>query len=192
MAESNVGIANEALSLLGSSRKLESLDQDHPNARTLNAAFDRTRRSLIRRYEWAFAKARASIAADPDQTVWGEHNRYSLPGDFLRLTRDNETGFSVDWKIEGQFIVTDDDAPLEIIYIADVEDPNAQDALFREAFANRLAFVTCKEITGSTDLHRVLNKDYDDVIAEAKLANAIEKPAQSLDAEDDSWLLARH
>jgi hypothetical protein len=189
---SNVSIANEALQLLGSSRKLESLTQDHPNARTMNAAFERTRQSLIRRYEWSFAKKRASIAADGDQTVWGEHNRYSIPNDYLRLTRNNETGFSVDWQIEGGFIVTDDDSPLEVIYIADIDDPNAQDSLFREAFANRLAFVTCKEITGSTDLHRVLNGDFKDVIAEAKQTNAIEKPAQGQNEEDDTWLLARH
>lgn len=192
MSTSDVDIANEALQLLGQPRRLESLTQDHPNARTMNAAFVRTRQSLLRRYEWSFAKMRASVAADPDQTVWGEHNRYTLPNAFLRLSRDNETGFSVDWKIEGAFIVTDDDSPLEFIYIADMTDANAFDALFREAFANRLAFVTCKEITGSTDLHRVINKDYDDVIGEAKLANAIEKPAQKLDDEDDSWLLARH
>jgi hypothetical protein len=192
MSDSNVAIANEALQLLGSSRKLESLSQDHPNARTLTAAFDRTRRSLIRRYEWGFAKKRASIAADGEQTTTGEHNRYGLPNDYLRLTRDNETGFSVDWKIEGQFIVSDDDAPLEIIYIADIDDPNAFDSLFREAFANRLAFVCCKEITGSTTLHDSLNNDFKTILADAKLANAIEKPAADLDAEDDSWLRARH
>lgn len=191
MAVSNVSIANRALQLLGSSRRLESLTQDHPNARSLNLAYDSTRQALLRRYEWGFAIRRASIAADGDQTEWGEHNRYSLPNDFLRLSRDDELGFSKDWKIEDTFIITDDDSPLEIRYIVDVTDPNSFDSLFREAFENRLAYVTCKEITGSTDLHRELNANFKEIIAEAKLVQAIEKPAQALDDEDDTWLRAR-
>jgi hypothetical protein len=189
VATSDVAIANRALQLLGSSRKLESLTQDHPNARSMNAAFEPTRRSLIRRYEWGFAISRDSIAADGDQTEWGGHNRYSLPNDFLRLTRDKERQRASDWRIEGLFIVTDDASPLDIKYIADITDPNAFDSLFHEAFANRLAFVTCKEITGSTDLHKTLNKDYDDVIAEARMVQAIEKPAQEL--PEDDWIAAR-
>jgi hypothetical protein len=128
---------------------------------------------LLRRYTWGFSIRRASIAADGTQTVWGSHNRYSLPNDFLRLTRDNETGQAVDWRIEGgdegdgSFIISDDDSPLEIRYVARVEDPNAFDSLFVEAFASWLAHDACKEITGSTDLKRNLKQDLDDAIADA-------------------------
>ena len=38
MAVSEVSIANAALQKLGSPSRLESLTQDHPNARTMNAA----------------------------------------------------------------------------------------------------------------------------------------------------------
>jgi hypothetical protein len=189
VATSDVAIANRALQLLGSSRKLESLTQDHPNARSLNAAYEPTRRSLLRRYDWSFAISRVSIASDAAQTTWGKHNRFSLPNNFLRLIRDPERACAPDWRIEGLFIVTDDDSPLEIRYVADVTDPNSFDSLFHEAFANRLAFVTCKEITGSTDLHKTLNEDFKEVMGEARLVQSIEKPAQ--EAPEDTWVSAR-
>lgn len=196
MAISETSIANAALQLLGESRRIESLTQDHPNARSMNAAYERTRKSLLRRYDWGFATRRASIAADGDQTTWGGHNRYSIPNDYLRLIRDDEFGIELDWKIEagaegeGLFIVTDDGSPLEIRYIADVIDPTSFDALFREAFENRLAAVCCKQVTGSSDLKDRLEEDFKTIIAEAKLVNAIaDKPAQEF--PEDSWLAAR-
>jgi len=189
MAVSEVSIANAALQKLGSPTRLESLSQDHPNARTMNAAFARVRDTELRRYTWGFAIARASIAADGDQTEWGEHNRYSLPNDFLRLLRDDETGQQTDWRQEGLFVVSDDDSPLEIRYIAQITDPNSMDSLFREAFACKLAHDTCKEVTGSTDLKDSLKADYKEAIAEAKRVGAVEKPAEEF--PEDSWVNAR-
>jgi hypothetical protein len=195
MATSEVSIANAALSKLGSSRKLESLTQDHPNARTMNASFKRIRDALLRSYTWGFSIRRASIAADGTQTIWGKHNRYSLPNDFLRLTRDKETGQAADWRIEGgaegagSFIISDDGSPLNIRYVAKVEDPNAFDSLFLEAFACWLAHDACKEVTGSTDLKRDLKQNLDDAIDDATRVGAIEKPAE--ETPTDSWVNAR-
>lgn len=189
MAVSKVLIANVALQKLGSPTRLESLTQNHPNARTMNAAYNTIRDAEIRRYDWGFAIKRVSIAADPDQTEWGQWNRFSLPGDYIRLIRDDETGKSVDWRIEGQFIVTADAAPLSIRYLARIEDPNFYDSLFIEALAAKLAYQTCKEITGSTNQQAICKDDYDFAIAEAKRTGAIEKPAQ--DAPEDDWVNVR-
>jgi len=196
MATSNTAIANAALQLLGESRSLESLTQDHPNARRMTSAFERTRRSLLRTYDWGFATRRASIAADGDQTEWGGLNRYSLPNDFLRLIRDDESGFAVDWQIEGgdegegTFIVTTSGSPLEIKYIADVLDPNSFDVSFREAFENRLAFVTCKQVTGSNDFQDRLREDFKVIVAQARQIGAIaDRPAREF--PEDSWLSVR-
>ncbi len=188
MTVSDVSIANRALQKLGAKR-ISSLTQDHPNARSMNAAFERVRRAELRRYPWSFAISRASIAADGDDSLWGDWNRYSLPNDFIRLIRDDETGSHVDWKIEGLYILTADASPLEIRYIADVEDPNTFDALFVEVFASRLAMECCKEISDSTVDKESLKDDYKAEIAEAKKVGAIEKEAQEF--PEDEWLSAR-
>lgn len=185
---SKVEIANGALQKLGAKR-IESLTQDHPNARSMAAAYDGVRKAMLRRYNWSFAIKRESIAADGDGPTWGDWNRYSLPNDFLRLIRDDETGFATDWKIEGLYILSADASPLEIRYVADIDDPNYYDALFAEAMSTKLALETCEEITQSTSKKAGLQKDYDECIAEAKREGAIEKAAQ--DFPEDEWLSAR-
>jgi hypothetical protein len=189
VATSKVAIANGALQRLGVAKRLESLTQDHPNARSLNSAFEPTRDALLRKYPWSFAIARASIAADADGPEWGDWDRYTKPNDFLRLLRDNESGQSVDWKLEGDYILSADSSPLEIRYIARVEDPNKYDSTFIEALECALAAKCCKEITGSNDLRDRIVSDYDDAIAEARSNNAFEKDSE--DAPEDEWLSAR-
>lgn len=188
MALSKVAIANGALQRLGAKR-IESLDQDHPNARSMNAAFERVLKAEMRRYAWSFAIKRDSIAADSDGPTWGDWNRYSLPNDFLRLIRDDETGQAVDWKVEGIYILSATDSPLEIRYLAYIEDPNFYDSLFVEAVECKLAFVTCQEITQSTSKKESLKDDYGTAIAEAKRIGSIEKEAQTF--PEDEWVNAR-
>lgn len=188
MATSKVAIANLALQKLGAAR-ISALDQDASNARSMNAAYDLMRDAELRRYRWGFAIKRDSIAADAADTVWGDWKRYSLPNDFLALIRDDETGQAPDWRIEGLYIVTADASPLQIRYVARIDDPNYYDALFIESFACRLALQTCEEITGSTSKKAKIQEDYDFAIAEAKRMGAIEKPAQEF--PEDDWVNAR-
>ena len=189
MAVSKVQIANRALQKLGAKR-ISSLEQDHPNARSMNAAFELVRDTELRRYAWSFAIKRDSIAADGDDSLWGNWNRYSLPNDFIRLIRDDESGSHVDWKIEGLYILSKDASPLEIRYIARIEDPNYYDALFIEAFAGRLASQCYTEIKDSSTTDKESVKDdYKADIAEAKRVGAIEKEAQEF--PEDEWLAAR-
>jgi len=190
VAISNVSLANRALQILGVSTGLESLTQDHPNARSMNRALEPRRRALIRKHRWGFAISRASVAADGDQTLFGSLNRYSLPNDFLRLLRDVDApDYRKDWKREGQFIITADGSPLEFRYIADIADPTQWDSLFYEALAHDMAHETCKEITGSTSQKAAIKDDLATVLAEAKQAGSYEEDPQ--EPLDDDYLLAR-
>jgi len=188
MPASAVGIANRALQKLGS-RRISALTQDHPNARSMNAAYERVRDAELRRYDWSFAIKRASVAADAADPVWGDWYRYSLPNDFIGLIRDDETNIGVDWKIEGLYILSKDASPLEFRYVARITDPNFYDALFIESFACRLALECVKEIADSASDKESLKDDYDKSIAEAKRRGAIEKGSQEF--PEDTWITAR-
>lgn len=188
MALSNVAIANRALQKLGAKR-IESLTENSPNARSINAAFAQVRDMELRRYDWNFAIKRASIAADGSDSTWGNWNRYSLPNDFLRLIRDNETGIEVDWKIEGIYILSADASPLQIRYIARIEDPNYYDPLFVAMFAGRLAMEVAIEISGGTSKKDSVAADYKTDLEEAKKLGAFEKAAQEFN--EDEWIAAR-
>lgn len=189
MAISTVQLANRALQKLGAKR-IESLAQDHPNARTMNAAFDLVRDQELRRNTWSFAIKRGSIAADGGAPTWGDYNQYSLPNDFIRLLRDDETGQAVDWKVEGLFIVTKDAAPLGIRYVARIEDPNFWDSLFIDAFTAKLALETCQEVTQSTSKQNALAAAYSQALKDALRIGAVEKAP--VEAPEDAWLTARY
>lgn len=168
MPLSNLEVANYALQKLGAKR-VESFDQDHPNARSISAVFDLVRRAELRKHIWNFAVRRATLAADTAQTDWGSHNRFRLPTGYLRLIFDDETGEHVDWTVEsdaadGKFIITDDDAPLYIKYIHDVDTPALYDDLFVEAIACKMAYEMCREITGSSEQKAQLYRDYNDAL----------------------------
>jgi hypothetical protein len=190
MASSTVSIANRALQKLGAKR-ISSLTQDHPNARSMNAAFEQVRNAELRRYVWSFAIKRASIAADAtDETILNTWKRYSLPNDFIRLIRDDESGFHVDWKIEGLYILSSTASPLKIKYVAKIEDPAYYDPLFIEALAAKLALECAVEIKDAsvTDFSKI-EDSYKTAISEARMLGAIEKPAEEF--PEDSWLAAR-
>jgi len=191
MAVSTVSLANRALQILGSSNVIESLSEDSANARSMNRALEPRRRALLRKYRWGFAIQRKAQAADSTQTTFGSLNRYALPNDYIKLLRDVDMPDSrKDWKIEGGFIITEDGAPLYFRYIADMTDPTTWDALFYEALAHDIAHETCNEITGSDAKKAQIKDDLKDIIAEAKLAGAIEQdPNETL---DDDWILAMY
>lgn len=190
MAVSNVSLANRAIQILGSTNTIESLTEDSANARTMNRVLEPRRRALLRKFRWGFAIKRKSQAADGDQTVFGELNKYALPSDFIRLLRDvDHPDYRKDWRIEGRFIVTDEASPLEFRYIADITDPTLWDALFFEALAHDLAHETCKEVTGSTGAKQDIKDDLKRILADAKQAGSYEE--DPIEALEDDWLLAR-
>lgn len=187
---SNVEIANRALQKLGAKRII-SLADDSVNARSCNVALEPVKLALLRAHNWNFAIKRAELAADATPPSFGPQNSFTLPSDFLRLLPpDPWSNFdSLDWKIEERKIFTNDTAPLQIRYVANVTDPNQMDALFREALSANLAFEICEEITQSNTKKADLRMDSKDIINLAKRANAIEVPAVA--AYDDSWVTVR-
>lgn len=194
MATSKVAIANRALQLIGAKR-IESFSENSPNARSISTAYDAVRDAELRRHHWNFSIRRAQIAQDPVQSVWGGWNRFALPNDFLLLIRDDESGVAVDWKIEngganaGNFILTADGPPLNIRYVASIDDPNVYDSAFREALSAALALAIVQEITQSASKRDNCEQAYTYAIEEAKRIGSIEGAAQEF--PEDDWILAQ-
>jgi hypothetical protein len=188
---SEVSICNRALQKLGASR-ITSLTEDSPNARSCNNAYETVRDAELAAHPWSFARRRTSLAADSDTPEFGYEYQYTLPADYLRLLPSNDS--HVDWQIESKsdgslVILTDYGAPLEIIYIARVEDPNLFHATFIESLACRLALEMCEEITQSNQKAEKMERQYTLAIREARRANAFERISDEL--PEDDWLAAR-
>lgn len=204
---SRVDIANRALFKLGE-RRITSLAEEGNAPETLNDMFDIVRDAEIEAHPWNFSKVRAQLSADPTAPAFGYSYRYRLPADFIRLIQFGEFGVYYDdasiagarfrpsgaagapYDIEGDFIVTNHAAPLNIIYGARIEDTTIYPPTFIEALASRLAYEGCQAITDSNALQDRIEVGYGRALRTARNTNAIVRPPQPLPAET-SWTRAR-
>lgn len=188
---SDVEIANRALQTLGA-KTITALSDDSRNARSVNACFIPLRQKELRIHTWNFAVERVVLAASATAPTFERATAYPLPSDFLRLLAPDPEGNynNRDWQIEGRSIITDDTGALNLRYIKDVTDPNLMDPLFREALAMSIAYNLAEPITQSNTKKKDAYALYNDVIAEAKKVNAIERIA--LEAPEDTWVTVRN
>lgn len=191
MATDAVTISNRALQKLGAAR-ITSLSDNSRNARSCNACYDSIRKATLRNHPWNFAIKRAILAADSSAPVFGRARSFQQPADFLRILPPypEDDINSLDWIIEGQQIYTDDVAPLNIRYIADITDPSLFDSLFSEALSSNMALEMCEELTQSNSKKADISREADRNIAEAKKVNALEKVVAMV--PDDFYITVRN
>lgn len=204
---SSVEIANRALQMLGAKR-ISLFTDGTNNARAVQTCYDPLRLAELRKHRWSFAIQRFSLAASANAPLFGRQNAYLLPAGFVRLIDpDPDWNYAgvvggnivgnntqaidsfVDYAIEGGYLLTDINAPLNVRCVMNVEDCNLMDPLFREALAARMAMEMCEEITQSNTKKAACKDSYKDAIADAKKANGIELPPQQ--APLDTYITAR-
>ena len=183
MATTFVEIANRALTYLGA-EPITSLTDDTKEARSVNRLYEQTRDQLWRDHAWNFAIKRIKLAANTTAPVYEYTNAYDFPDNCLRIIEVDTTSA---WVVEGRQIVSDAGAPLSIVYIERVSDPNLFDAKFVEAYALRLAADVAYDITASQTVAANAETKYATVIKEARLIDGQE----SLSASETSWLESR-
>lgn len=194
MAISTVSICNTALDLLKAD-PITALADDSASGRWCARNYERVRDAVLRAYPWNCAMARASLAALSTAPAWGYANQFQLPEGpeppyCLRiLSIDGEVDYGLTYKIEGRKILTDEAAPLSILYIARVEDPALFDALLADAIAARLAFDAAYPLTGSASLAEAMGRAYGEKLAEARQVDAQEGSPDSFVTGD--WLESR-
>jgi hypothetical protein len=182
---SSVDICNLGLSRLGS-KPITTLLEDSPAGRACNRIYERVKNAELRAYAWNFAKSRASIAASSEAPAFGFAYKYQVPADFLRLLPDRDVS---DWCIEGRYILTNDNSPLEIKYIQKVNDENQFDEMFIDHLANRIARDLAEPLTQSNSKVATAEAKYKASQAVARKMNSFENlPKQP---PTDTWILAR-
>lgn len=136
MATGKIQIINSALLLAGCDT-ITSLNQENSrNARVANTVYDKVRQGLLRMHPWNFAVKRVSLARLVETPAFGYSYYYQLPSDCVRVVR--EANPNVVYKVEGRKILSNQ-AEVNIIYVADIDDVSMMDRLFIEALTFRLA-----------------------------------------------------
>jgi len=195
---SQVDIANRALTKLGEARIVSFTDNTNI-ARTVNSMWDVVRDAELRSHVWRFALARASLPALVDASTFGYNYQYQLPSDCLRLVevaefRVNNLADYINrddsiYTVEGNKILTDLGAPLNIRYIQQTLDTAQFTIDFVEVLACRLAAEMAEILTNSMPKRQMAWQEYNQAVSLAVKTNSLELPSKS--AFDDSWMIGR-
>lgn len=194
-----IEVANRALTKLGDKR-IVSFSDNVKSARSLDSCFYDILYAELRKNRWSFAMARTTLPALSDAPAFGFTYQYQLPVDFIRLdmiddrypdvVMDNYINYeTAEYQIESGKILTDIIAPLKIRYIYKCEDPSLWDPLFVEALACKIAMELAEDLTQSNEKRQLATTEYKLAIAEARRANAIERPPQAI--PDDQFIISR-
>jgi hypothetical protein len=204
-----VDICNLALTKLGQPR-IGSIDPPYTNAYGVEPdcgfIYPIARDMELRKNLWSFSRSRVILAADATNPVFGTDDderddqgpswadevpmdtpqifRYKVPNDFIRAIKMKYE----QRRIEGQYILTYEDSPINFEYIARV-DPSLFDPLFVDALACQVALQLTYKITTSDALKQVIGQEYKNAINEAKRVNGIEAPAER--TPEDTFVLVR-
>lgn len=179
-------ICNNALTKLGA-EPIMSVNDTTKEAKKCKLRYNPVRKLMLRRHTWNFAKDRVILSPTSTVPAFGFAYSYNLPADCVKFI-----GIEYDWlpwKYEGARKILANVDTLRITYIKDVSDPSQFDTMFAEAFACYLAWDICRSITDSATIRMEMADAYGSAIREAKHANAIENPMETI--ESDDFLLAR-
>jgi len=186
MAE-QVDICNLALRRLGQ-ESIESILDDSKAAILLNILWDLCLDDALRDHLWNFARRREQVEAEVDAPAWGYSYEYMLPGDCLRVVNLDDDPEIV-YRVEGTSLLTDESSPINLNYIALVEDTTEWDAKFINAFAWRLAMEAAFPLTSSAKIVQFASQGYQMALSEAKAVDGQEDGPR--DAGCDVWTNGR-
>jgi hypothetical protein len=184
---SAIDIANMALTRIGQKRIVAFTD-DTERARLCDLYYDQARKEVLVSHPWGVASKRVSLAVDGAAPAHGYNNRFTLPGDYLRvLSVESASGHT--WEVEGNFIVTSEDAPLKLKYTFDLEDTTRFNPTMVNCIVLRLAAHLAEKVTTSTTKKATLIQEYDIELDDAKRIDGRQRSAQPI--ADTSWITAR-
>lgn len=193
---SQTEIVNAALGKIGAETRLSSIGENSKAGRAATAAYTVARDALLADHPWNFAMKRAALPRLQSVPVFGYAYEYQLPSDCLRLYEvggfyvwELRPGTKAPYALEGGKILTDIAAPLQLRYVARVEDTASYSALFTEAFAWKLAVELAEPISGEKATRQLADRGYEAAIARARFVDGSENPPQ--DEDEDSWVMAR-
>lgn len=189
-------IANKALILLGSSRRIGTFeDSDSADTSDLLALWDIARRAAIVLHPFNFAITRTSIERDAgDAAARGPAYSYSLPSACLRwLPWSAEHELWFDAVEEGGKLLTDDEGPVIVRFLRDEPDSAKWPALFVDLMTFTLAIEYCQAKTQLATLRDRLSRERDDKLSEARRIDGLSSPNRppSPNPRRSGWVGAR-
>ena len=149
--DSSTSICNIALIALGED-PITDLAENSKRAILCKARYDDIRRFVLRTHIWNCARKQAQIAADPTAPLFKWLNRFAIPADFIRFYSENDETNDMDvWDVMDGFIYTNATAPLQIVYVYDLQDATKFDATLSHVIAYNIASELGLPLTQNTE-----------------------------------------
>ena len=182
-----VDICNSALNLLGAST-ISALTDDSKNARLCNQRYEPVRNRVFRAHAWNCLHKRVQLAQNSTAPVVEYSNAYALPSDCLRVLKihngtTDSIASSIDYKLEGRNIVTDE-GTIYLIYIALITDPNEYDSYLQESISHQLAADIAYAVTNNATLANNYMTRADERLREARFIDATENSLGTIESNE--------
>ena len=182
-----VDICNSALNLLGAST-ISALTDDSKNARLCNQRYEPVRNRVFRAHAWNCLHKRVQLAQNSTAPVVEYSNAYALPSDCLRVLKihngtTDSIASSIDYKLEGRNIVTDE-GTIYLIYIALDTDPNNYDTYLQESISHQLAADIAYAVTNNATLANNYMTRADERLREARFIDATENALGTIESNE--------
>lgn len=197
MATSELELINSALIKIGETRLVTDPTENSDPANAARVLLPLLRDKLLRQYRWNFAIKRAQLSASETSPLFGFANAFDKPSDMLRMIglfdefepAQNYTTSRDVFKVEGNQILTDRAAPLQVFYIRRVDAVSEFDPAFSEALSWLLASELAYTLSQGADIVAVAREGFREAMNAARLADAIEGWPEVQQASD--WVDSR-
>lgn len=197
MATSQTDIVNFALGRLGSTERIDNINDSRQLAQDAKAAWAIIVPGELD-YPWNFAIRRAKLNAAAKEPIFGYARCFTLPADCLRwlkpVPEDGEGYF--EGEEEGGFLHTNEVAPLNVRYISSdlAHDFSRWPPKLAEAIGYKLAEAMCEGVTGNKGLMDRMEAKGIEAIKRARIIDASKSPkfGRSDITVRSTWLGARN
>jgi hypothetical protein len=168
-------ICSNAVLMLGAQVINDLYNDPTDRAALASNLYPEIRDALLRSHPWNCAIARVSLAPDAVAPPFDWAYRFPLPADWLKTLSVGEYGYEVEFRIEGRFVLSNDN-PCLLRYIFQNTNESTWDSMLVAAMTLAVKAACAYPITMS---QAVADS------AQAELANFL-KRARAVDGQDDS------
>ena len=181
-----IDIVNVGLVEAGAEPIVTGVSND--SERSVNVVLPLARRAVLRAHPWNFATEYDSLPAAGGAPKWRYAKHYALPSDpWCVFVREADT--ELRWEVAGRKLLTDAEAPLDVVYTGEVADPNVFDGLAAMALGTRVGASVLYRLSQNRTQAEWLAKRYQEVLREARSVDGQE--GYEPPPDDSDFLAAR-
>lgn len=162
---------------------INALSDNRKAAILCNLRYDQVRREVLRSHPWGCARKREQLAASATPLAFGNFTPFTLPDDWIRNVKTADEMKRDKWTVEGRQLLCNETAPLNLLYIYDLQDPSIFDALLVAALGYAMAAELAIPLTQDRGLKSQMEAELEAKISAARLVTSQDNSAEEFDVD---------